>query len=90
LSLFSISPQSVIMSLVIGGFLESGWCSQPDPTGEPPMTTAKPLARYRAIGGALASGLATASYTTSGDATKTKQATRAGNRPVPFRRRERD
>ena len=33
------------------------------------MTTAKPLARYSAIGGALASGLAPASYTTSGDAT---------------------
>ena len=31
-------------------FLGSGWCSQPDPTGDPPMTTAKPLARYGAMG----------------------------------------
>ena len=31
--------------------LESGWCQQPDPTGEPPVTTAKPSARYGAIGG---------------------------------------
>src|SRR5262249_30109174 len=30
-------------------FLESGWCSQPDPTGEAPVTTAKPPARYSAI-----------------------------------------
>jgi hypothetical protein len=25
------------------------WCSQPDPTGDSPITTAKPLARYGAI-----------------------------------------
>src|SRR5262245_35122087 len=31
-------------------FLESGWRSQPDPTGESSMTTAKPLARYGAMG----------------------------------------
>src|SRR6478736_1833202 len=31
--------------------LESGWCQQPDPTGEPPVTTAKPSVRYGAIGG---------------------------------------
>jgi hypothetical protein len=30
-------------------FLESGWCQQPDPTGESPVTTAKPSARYGAI-----------------------------------------
>jgi len=31
------------------GLLESGWCQQPDPTGESSMTTAKPPARYGAI-----------------------------------------
>lgn len=30
-------------------FLESGWCQQSDPTGESPVTTAKPSARYGAI-----------------------------------------
>ncbi|MHC2440321.1 hypothetical protein ACVMB0_007696 [Bradyrhizobium sp. USDA 4451] len=30
-------------------FLESGWCQQPDPTGELPVTTAKPPARYGAM-----------------------------------------
>jgi hypothetical protein len=34
--------------------------SQPDPTGESPVTTAKPLPRYSAVEGALASGFATA------------------------------
>ena len=29
----------------------SGWSSQPDPTGDSPVTTAKPLARYSAIWG---------------------------------------
>ncbi|RXH40413.1 hypothetical protein XH94_13250 [Bradyrhizobium zhanjiangense] len=29
-------------------FLESGWRQQPDPTGELPVTTAKPSARYGA------------------------------------------
>ncbi|MER9825256.1 hypothetical protein NKJ50_25625, partial [Mesorhizobium sp. M0115] len=38
----------------------SGWCQQPDLTGELSMTTAKPLARYSAIEGAPASGFATA------------------------------
>jgi hypothetical protein len=33
--------------------------SQPNLTGEPSMTTAKPFARYSAIWGALASGFAT-------------------------------
>jgi len=32
--------------------------SQPDPTGESPVTTAKPLARYGAVEGARASGFA--------------------------------
>src|SRR5262249_11398387 len=31
-------------------FLESGWCQQPDPTDESPVTTAKPSTRYGAIG----------------------------------------
>ncbi|MES0039741.1 hypothetical protein NKJ74_31785 [Mesorhizobium sp. M0046] len=44
------------MSSVIDGSFESGWCQQPDLTGELSMTTAKPLARYSAI----ASGFATA------------------------------
>ncbi|RWK47580.1 MAG: hypothetical protein EOR48_31970 [Mesorhizobium sp.] len=48
------------MSSVIDGSFESGWCQQPDLTGELSMTTAKPLARYSAIEGALASGFATA------------------------------
>src|ERR1700757_103487 len=30
-------------------FLETGWCQQPDPTGESPVTTAKPSTRYGAI-----------------------------------------
>ncbi|RWN46439.1 MAG: hypothetical protein EOR99_36855, partial [Mesorhizobium sp.] len=49
-----------IMSSVIDGSFESGWCQQPDLTGELSMTTAKPLARYSAMEGALASGFATA------------------------------
>ncbi|TIL43309.1 MAG: hypothetical protein E5Y86_22995, partial [Mesorhizobium sp.] len=48
------------MSSVIDGSFESGWCQQPDLSGELSMTTAKPLARYSAIEGALASGFATA------------------------------
>jgi hypothetical protein len=39
-----------MISSVIDRFLESGWCSQPDPTGESSMTTANPIARYSAIG----------------------------------------
>jgi transposase len=44
--------------------------SQPDPTGELPVTAAKPPARYGAIGGARPGGLALPSYTTTGDTTK--------------------
>jgi len=33
--------------------LESGWSQQPDPTGDSSLTTARPLARYNAMGGAL-------------------------------------
>jgi hypothetical protein len=40
-----------MISSVIDRFLESGWCSQPDPNGESSMTTANPLARYSAIWG---------------------------------------
>ncbi|MER9708464.1 hypothetical protein NKJ10_30645, partial [Mesorhizobium sp. M0204] len=54
------SARRFIMSSVIDGSFESGWCQQPDLTGELSMTTAKPLARYSAIEGALASGFATA------------------------------
>jgi hypothetical protein len=43
--------------------------SQPDPTGEPPVTTAKPPARYGAIGGARPGGFALPSYTITGDTT---------------------
>jgi hypothetical protein len=43
--------------------------SQPDPTGELPVTTAKPPARYGAIGGARPGGFALPSYTTTGDTT---------------------
>ncbi len=50
-------------------FLESGWCQQPDPTGESPVATAKPSARYGAIEGARADGFAPPSYTTTGDTT---------------------
>jgi hypothetical protein len=31
---FTPSVRRFIMSSVIGGFLESGWCEQPDPAGE--------------------------------------------------------
>ena len=48
---------------------ESGWCQQPDPTGESSMTTAKPPARYGAIGGARAGGFALPSYTITWDTT---------------------
>jgi hypothetical protein len=34
--------------------------SQTNPTGESPVTTAKPLARYSAVGARFASGFATA------------------------------
>jgi hypothetical protein len=44
--------------------------SQPDPTGELPVTTAKPPARYGAIGGARPGGFALPSYTTTGDTTE--------------------
>lgn len=51
-------------------FLESGWCQQPDPTGESSMTTAKPPARYGAVWGARAGGFALPSYTISWDTTQ--------------------
>ncbi|ANN60864.1 hypothetical protein A9174_31985 [Mesorhizobium loti NZP2037] len=57
---FSTSARRFIMSSVIDGSFESGWCQQPDLTGELSMTTAKPLARYSAIKGALANGFTTA------------------------------
>jgi hypothetical protein len=50
-------------------FLESGCVSQPDLTDESSMTTAKPLARYGAIGGALRERLCS-SYTTTWDTTQ--------------------
>ncbi|MER8563939.1 hypothetical protein, partial [Mesorhizobium sp. M0578] len=34
---------------VIDGSFESGWCQQPDLTGELSMTTAKPLARLYGV-----------------------------------------
>src|SRR4051794_7007230 len=40
--------------------------SQPDPTGESPVTTAKPPARYGAIVGGRPGGFALPSYTTTG------------------------
>jgi uncharacterized protein (DUF2249 family) len=43
--------------------------SQPDPTGELPVTTAKPPARYGAFEGARPGGFALPSYTTTGDTT---------------------
>ncbi|ESY30745.1 hypothetical protein X747_31870 [Mesorhizobium sp. LNJC384A00] len=57
------------MSSVIDGSFESGWCQQPDLTGELSMTTAKPIARYGAVEGALASGFATAELHHLWDAT---------------------
>jgi len=44
--------------------------SQPDPTDESPVTTAKPPARYGATWRARAGGFALPSYTTIGDTTK--------------------
>jgi len=44
--------------------------SQPDPTGELPVTTAKPPARYGAIGGARPGGFALPSYIATGDTTE--------------------
>jgi hypothetical protein len=41
--------------------------SQPDPTGELPVTTAKQPARYGAIRGARPGGFALPSYTITGD-----------------------
>lgn len=45
-------------------------CQQPDPTGESPVTTAKPSARYGAMWGARADGFALPSYTITGDTTQ--------------------
>jgi hypothetical protein len=53
-------------------FLGCVGVSQPDPTGELPVTTAKPPARYGAIGGARSGGFALPSYTTTGDTTATE------------------
>jgi len=50
-------------------FLGCVGVSQPDPTGELPVTTAKPPARYDAVGGARPGGFALPRYTTSGDTT---------------------
>ena len=52
-------------------FLGCVGVSQPDPTGELPVTTAKPPARYGAIGGARPGGFALPSYTTTRDTTFT-------------------
>ncbi|MDG4897488.1 hypothetical protein P9272_28470 [Mesorhizobium sp. WSM4976] len=60
IGVFSTSARRFIMSSVIGGSFESGWCQQTDPSGRTSMTTAMPLARYGAAEGALASGFATA------------------------------
>ncbi|WP_212400029.1 hypothetical protein, partial [Bradyrhizobium jicamae] len=43
--------------------------SQPDPTGELPVTTAKPPARYGALWGARPGGFALPSYTITRDTT---------------------
>jgi hypothetical protein len=50
-------------------FLGCVGVSQPDPTGELPVTTAKPPARYGAIWGARPGGFVLPSYTTTGDTT---------------------
>jgi hypothetical protein len=64
------------MSSVIGGSSGCVGVSQPDPTGESPVTTAKPPARYGAIGGARPGGFALPSYTTTGDTTRNTTAER--------------
>ena len=48
---------------------ESGWCQQPDPTGESSMTTAKPSARCGAICERACERLCLPSYTITGDMT---------------------
>ena len=62
-------------------FLELGWCSQPDPTGELSMTTAKPLARYSAMGARSRAASLSPSYTITGDTTITRS-TSTGPIPV--------
>ena len=59
-------------------FLGCVGVSQPDPTGELPVTTAKPPARYGAIGGARPGGFALPSYTTSGDTTLRRYSRKIG------------
>src|SRR6478735_3488983 len=56
--------------------------SQPDPTGELPVTTAKPPARYGAIGGARPGGFALPSYTTIGDTTRSGKSRCPHQRPA--------
>src|ERR1700760_1625089 len=50
-------------------FLESGWCQQPDPTGQSPVTTASRPPATAQLGSARADGFALPSYTTPGDTT---------------------
>ena len=58
------------MSSVIGGSSVALVCRNPI-TGELPVPTAKPPARYGAIGGARPGGFALPSYTTTRDTAKT-------------------
>ncbi len=52
-ALFSTRTRRLIISSVIGGSLGSGWCSQPDPSRQPPVATpAKTPCRYSAVEGA--------------------------------------
>jgi hypothetical protein len=58
---------SVIPDQVRDWFLVCVGVSQPDPNGELSVITAKPPARYGAIGGARPGGFALPSYTTTGE-----------------------
>jgi hypothetical protein len=59
-----------IISSVIGGSWVAGWISQPDPNPEIAGDRRKPAHSLRRFtGSALASGLATASYTINWDTT---------------------
>src|SRR6201996_7040990 len=49
--------------------LESGWSSQPDPTDESPVATAKPAARHGAMGARVRPASLPPCYTTPWDAT---------------------
>jgi hypothetical protein len=60
-----------IISSVIGGSWVAGWISQPDPNPEIAGDRRKPAHSLRRFtGSALASGLATASYTINWDTTR--------------------